>query len=627
MRKTLTLASTLLASLVNASDISPAQMGEQLYKKHCAVCHDDGIDRAPLVDDLKRLSAHQILLTLEIGRMQPQSQAMSKDEKALVAGFLAGEGEQDTRWLDDAMCSSKAQITNDKANVYVGGWGIGQHNNRISDFASSGINKDNVGKLKLKWAFGFERVNDMRSQPVYTEDALYVGSRSGHVLALDPQKGCIKWQTRIIGPVRSSLTLGESNGERALIFSDELANVHAVRASDGKKLWKTQASLFPTSIVTGASSYHDGQVFVPISSYEIAAAGMPGFPCCRSHGGVVSLNANTGEKIWTWHSMENATPQRKTSTGTQLWGPSGAPVWTSPMVDAKRGAIYIGTGENTSKPATNSSDAIFALDMKTGKVRWQFQAIANDVWNAACLNGGEACPEDEGPDFDFGASIMLSRNSKGEEVLLAGQKSGEVFSLNPDTGKLHWRERISLGTTNGGIHWGMVAHNNRLFVPVSDPERDIPGYTPKPGLFAMDIDSGKTLWYQAVERGCEFDKQFTPKIGLEQMRSGKKRSLADRYACSYYYGLSAAVTATPGVVFAGGLDGKLRAYDMQDGKILWQFATAIPYKTLNGLDAHGGAIDSAGPILGNGMLFVNSGYSLFGQLPGNVLLAFEVEKK
>jgi polyvinyl alcohol dehydrogenase (cytochrome) len=609
-----------------ASEVTPAQLGEQLYKKHCAACHDNGIDRAPLVDDLKRLSAHQILLTLEIGRMQPQASAMSKDEKALVAGFLAGEGEQDYSWIEDAMCSDKPETVSDNSTVHVDGWGFDNNNTRLSPYATSGINKANVGKLKLKWAFGFEQVNDMRSQPVYTEDALFVGSRSGHVLALDPKKGCVKWQTRIMGPQRSSLTLGEVDGERALMFSDELANIYALRARDGKQLWKRDAALFPTSLVTGASSYHDGVLFVPISSYEIAAAGMPGFPCCRSHGGVVALDADTGKEVWTWHSTEHAKPTRKTEAGTQLWGPSGAPVWTTPMVDTKRGLIYVGTGENTSKPATDSSDAIFALDIKSGKPVWHFQAIANDVWNAACLNGGEACPEDEGPDFDFGASVILTKDSKGKDVLLAGQKSGEMFALDPDNkGKLLWRNRISLGTTNGGIHWGMTVHKGKVFVPVSDPEREIPGYTPRPGMYALDIDSGKTLWQKSVERGCKFDMQYAPKIGLEQMRSGKKRSLKDRYACSFYYGLSAASTGTPGIVFSGGLDGKLRAYDMDSGEILWQVATAVPYKTVNGLDAHGGAMDSAGPILGNGMLFVNSGYSLFGQLPGNVLLAFEIE--
>lgn len=631
MRKILTALTLLSASLSQAGQLSPAQIGEQLYKTHCAACHDQGIDKAPVVDDLKRLSAHQILLTLEIGRMQPQASNMSKDEKALVAGYLAGSGKQDTRWLDDAMCSDKPQPTSNTSEVFVDGWGIDKNNTRLIDNATSGISKANVGQLKLKWAFGFDRVNDMRSQPVYTKDALYVGSRSGHVLALNPDTGCIKWKTKIMGPVRSSLTLGEVslNGkkQRTLIFSDEMANVYTLLASNGEVLWKKDVAVFTTSIVTGATSYHEGQLFVPISSYEIAAAGMPGFPCCRSHGAVVSLDANTGEKRWVWHATEQASIQSKTKAGTAMWGPSGSPVWTTPLIDKKRGVLYIGTGENTSLPATNSSDSIFALDLKTGSVAWTFQATANDVWNAACLNGGEACPENEGPDFDFGASMILSQDSKGKAVLLAGQKSGEVFSFDPDNkGKLNWRKRISLGTTNGGIHWGMSVYDNQVFVPVSDPEREIEGYTPRPGLYAMDIDSGKTNWKQAVSRGCEFDLAFAPKIGLEQLRSGKKRSLADRYACSWYYGLSAAVTATPGLVFAAGLDGKLRAYDMADGKILWQTKTAIPFKTVNGLNAHGGAIDSAGPIMGDGKLFVNSGYSMFGQLPGNVLLAFEIEK-
>lgn len=608
-----------------AAGLSDKQRGEQIFKQSCATCHEQGLGKAPKREVLELLSIDKIVLALEIGRMQPQAAHLSKEEKIRVAAFLTDGAETDTRWLEDAVCKNVSKAS-EKAAIVSAGWGMGTANHRFQSAELAGINAENVGRLTLRWAFGYSKVADARSQPVLTNDTLFVGAKTGHLLALSPDSGCIKWSYRATSSIRSALVLGERRGERVLYFADDLATVYAVRALDGKLIWKQSVSLFSTSIVTGSPVYHAGRLYVPISSYEVAAAGMPGYPCCRSHGGLQVLDVEQGEKLWTWHATDNAVVQGKTRQGAPRWGPSGAVVWTTPTIDSKRSVVYIGTGENMSAPATGTSDAIVALDMQTGKVRWHFQATANDIWNAACLNGGDACPAQPGQDFDFGASVILTQLSNGKDILLAGQKSGEVFALDPDRqGKVLWRKRISQGTTNGGVHWGMAVEGDQVFVPMADPERNIPGYVPRPGLYALDLNTGQFTWQAPVSRSCKFDMAWVPQIGLEQVRSGKSRKLEDRYACSWYYGLSAAATAVPGVVFAGALDGKLRAYNSRNGKVLWQTNTAVPFDTLNGLRAHGGAIDVDGPVIGNGMLFIHSGYSMFGQLPGNVLLAFSVD--
>jgi polyvinyl alcohol dehydrogenase (cytochrome) len=88
---------------------------------------------------------------------------------------------------------------------------------------------------------------------------------------------------------------------------------------------------------------------------------------------------------------------------------------------------------------------------------------------------------------------------------------------------------------------------------------------------------------------------------------------------------SGAVTAIPGVVFSGSLDGHLRAYSAGTGKVQWDVDTAREFKTVNGSSAHGGSMDAGGPVVVGGMVFVNSGYGQWGGMPGNVLLAFSVE--
>ncbi len=89
----------------------------------------------------------------------------------------------------------------------------------------------------------------------------------------------------------------------------------------------------------------------------------------------------------------------------------------------------------------------------------------------------------------------------------------------------------------------------------------------------------------------------------------------------------AAVSAIPGAVFSGALDGHLRAYSAANGRILWDFDTVQDFTTVNGVAARGGSINGPGPVIVGGMLFKNSGYGRFGEAAGNVLIAFSVEGK
>ncbi len=332
----------------------------------------------------------------------------------------------------------------------------------------------------------------------------------------------------------------------------------------------------------------------------------------------------TGAAVWRFDTTPHAARTVINRDGVQMWGPSGAVVWNSPTIDVKRGALYFGTGQNSSSPATDTSDAIIALDLKTGAKRWIFQALADDAWNAACLSGGASCPVENGPDFDFGASVMLVARKQGD-LLLAGQKSGEVLALDPDrNGAVVWRKRIGSGSSNGGVHHGMATDGKTVFVPIADPERKIAGYVPKPGVYALKVDDGSVLWSHPVQRGCAFDPSDAPLVGLAEMAKGK----AERSPwpdCSYYYGHSAAAVVANGVVYAGALDGRLRAFDARNGKLLRVIETKLPYQASNGVAGHGGAIDVGGVLVNGDQLFILSGYGMFGQMPGNMLLVYGLQ--
>jgi polyvinyl alcohol dehydrogenase (cytochrome) len=626
---------TLESFAIRHADKLPLEyFGEKLFDEHCASCHDNPAMHAPSREALSGFSKETVMVALEFGKMQPMAAHLSKQQRGLIAIYLAGSAPAD-EWIDAHRC---AQPSGSDTTEFVADWGLGNHNRRFVPDERAGIDRDNAGTLELAWTLAFPKVTDMRSQPAIVGDTLYFGDKTGKLYAIDRHSGCIRNYTEVLSGIRSAITVATlGSGKQLLVFADSMASIYAVDPASLETVWQQAARIYDTSVITGSISYHDDRLFVPVSSYEVAVSGSPAHVCCKSHGGVVALDARNGKRLWEWHATPEATLQGQNAAGADIYGPSGASVWSTPAVDPRRNRIYVGTGENLSHPATDTSDAIVALDMDTGEVAWRFQATADDVWNAACLNGGPNCPANAGGDFDFGASVIIGDLPGGGDLLLAGQKSGDVYALNPDPatadGEVVWQRSVSnaaIGpnlhqtTTNGGVHWGMALSGDRLVVAAADPERERPGYIPRPGLHALNLADGEVLWHQPVKRGCEIAEEDKPMIGLENMRSGKKADLAELYRCSFYYGLSAAVTATPQLAFSGGLDGRIRAYDIATGQVLWQAETAVPVSADNGIEGHGGAIDVSGQTVADGWLYVQSGYSMFGQLPGNVLFAFRV---
>ena len=609
----------------HADKLPLAYAGEILFDANCASCHDNPEMHAPTRQALSGMSKESVLIAMEFGKMQPMAAHLNRQTRGLIAIYLAGMADEGEDWVDQHMCDAPALAAGPD---YALDWGLGTHNRRFIEGEQAGISRANVDSLELAWTLAFPRVTDMRSQPAVVGDTLYFGDKTGRLYAIDRRRGCVVAHNKVFSGIRSAITVARlPDGRQQLVFADSVATVFAADPVTLEILWQRAASLHEKSVITGSITAHEDKLFVPVSSYEVAVSGSPGYTCCESHGGVIALSASTGETLWQWHATPEAQLQGYNADGGERWGPSGASVWTTPAVDARRNRIYFGTGENLTRPATDTSDAIIALDMDSGELIWRFQATKDDVWNAACLTGGANCPDDPGGDFDFGASVIIATHPELGDVLLAGQKSGEVFALDPDTasedGEVLWRNRISLGTTNGGIHWGMALSGDRLLVPVADPERDRAGYEPRPGLSSLDVLTGEELWYHPASRDCEFDPANNPLIGLAAVRAGTSVTLEEQYRCSFYYGYSAAVTATEELVFSAALDGTVRAFDIASGEVLWRGETAVPVTAGNGVSGHGGAIDVGGQVLADGWLYVQSGYSMFGQLPGNVLFAFK----
>lgn len=590
--------------------------GAELYELHCAGCHADGAKtKAPTLTAMQQTSMAGVLFALTNGKMKEQAAALDLSEQLRLAEF-AGVRRDGYEAPAEARCDD----TSIDLNPRISRWGIDSASTRFIGPGVSGIDSDNVGTLRLKWAFGLPSTADARAQPVVTDDTLFIAATSGFIFALDRRAGCIKWQYQAPAPLRTALTLGHIDGLDArravLVFGDADAHASSIDASTGELIWRTDVGVGEHSILTGAIVQTGSRLIVPVSLYEVALARNPTYECCKTHGAVASLDVSSGAILWTTHLTDAAVVRGETTFNVPRWGPSGVPVWSTPTVDAERGVAYVGTGQNASAPATQYSDSVLALDLETGVIVWHFQAMAGDVYNDGCASvpAGPNCPSFPGPDFDIGASVVMATQSDGREVLLVGQKSGDVYALDPDArGELIWRERVGSGSALGGVHWGLAVRDDTVFVPASDPEFPIPGYFPKPGITALAIDDGEVEWTHAADRGCETSL-------------GKYMQRADLYPeCRFYYGFSAAPTVVNDVLLAASTSGVLEARVADTGELVWSYDTVRPYDTVNGIDAHGGSIDVAGPVAVGDMLYVQSGYSLFGQLPGNVLLAFEVQ--
>jgi len=590
--------------------------GEAVYKQRCSGCHDQVNSRIPPRQTLQQMPASRILRTLDFGAMMTVAYPMSREERQAVAAYL-GTKAPAIAFPQSAYCSDRRVNIPDKPKFAWNGWSPDASNARYQSAASAGLSIDSVRNLKLKWAFGFDGDVTAFAQPTVIDGQVFVGSAGGVIHALRADSGCLQWTFQAIGPVRSALLVVPVGTRHAVLFGDQTGWFYSLQAETGKLLWKKKIEEHDAARLTGAPVAYNGNVFVPIASWEETRSLDPTYPCCTFRGSVVALRIRDGEQTWRAYMVGEPKPTGKTKRGTEQYGPSGAGVWAAPTVDAKRGLLYIATGDSYSSPASPLSDAIVAVEISTGKVVWSKQVTPNDAYNSSCGTDKQNCPDEDGPDYDFGSSAILTQMPGGRDVLLAGQKSGMVYAFDPDKkGEIVWQTRIANRAPNAatsvGVLWGMASDGQKVYASTASSGRmkptdpkDTRRYILDPkaggGLTALNIADGAKAWYAP------------PVVCAEGAPVG----------CSPAQ--SAAVTGIPGVVFSGSNDGHIRGYNAEDGKVIWDFDTRRDFQTVNGVKAKGGSVDGPGAVVVNGTLFVNSGYSRFGGMPGNVLLAFSAK--
>jgi polyvinyl alcohol dehydrogenase (cytochrome) len=519
------------------------------------------------------MSPENVQFVLNSGVMQYQAFALTQVEIRAVSEFVTGKTVEKEAFPKRAYCTDAGPpLEQGLTQPHWNGWGVDSSNHRFQPAAMAKLSASDVSRLKLKWAFGFPGDSRAYAQPTVVGGRIFVGSQGRHVYSLDASSGCIYWVIDSDFAVRSAATIGQQGGRWAAFFADQSANAYAADAMTGKILWKTRVNDHPLAVTTGAPTLFEGRLYVPASSAEEVAGADPNYGCCRFRGSVSALNSVTGETIWQAFTIpEEPKPTRKNQKGVQLYGPSGAGVWSSPTIDATKRALYVATGDSYSDPPARTSDAFLALDLNTGRILWSRQMTEGDAFNVACGNPAieENCPQAKGPDFDFGSSPILVNLPKGRRALIAGQKSGVVHAVDPDQqGEVLWQTRLGHGSALGGIQWGPAADGDDVYAALSDvgfrrARMDTPGARQGPlGTVALDPRSGGGLFALKLASG-------------ERVWIAPAPNCGDRAGCSPAQ--SGAVTVIPGVVFSGALDGHLRAYSTTDGRILWDVDTAREY--------------------------------------------------
>jgi polyvinyl alcohol dehydrogenase (cytochrome) len=445
------------------------------------------------------------------------------------------------------------------------GWGNGLTNTRFQPRAGK-LTFANLHRLKLKWAFGYANVSSSGPQPTLVGGRLFAAGENGHVYALNPRSGCRYWTYKARAGIPTAVVVGIYRDGVAIFFGDRNANAYAVDAQTGREIWVRRVDPHPSAMISGGLAFFGGRVFVPVQGLRAES------PCCTFRGSVSALDATTGHVIWKTYTVPQSMPRPATADGELSYGPAGGGIWAVPTVDTQRRLLYVATSSGSAEPTQPNTGAVLAVDINTGEIKWSRQLTPADA--------------------DTSAPPMLVK-VQDRPLLVVPQMSGIAWALDPAKGgAVVWQYRFGQGGELGG-QWGMAADDDNVLVGVADLLTPTPG-----GMRAIALADGHLVW------------DAPPPSRLCQFGPG---CLA---------GQGGPVTAMPGAVFSGGMDGGIRAYSSKDGTVLWSFDTNRDFDTVNGVKAHGGSMDGAGPVVVDGMVFVNSGTGGLLGRPGNVLLAF-----
>lgn len=443
------------------------------------------------------------------------------------------------------------------------------------------INTNSVARMSLKWRFvtGF----DVSATPAIYDGVVYFPSWNGNLYAVTADSGGLVWMknlTELTGILygdnqrgenttlsRATPTVAGNDNGSLIVGLYGPAVVLAVDRFTGALLWKKQIDSHPGAVVTMSGTYYKGGFYVGTSSVE------ENFPdlCCTFQGSFMKMDVTTGEILWRTRMLPDNNGSQNLYSGAPIWG-------SSPSIDPIRNLVFIATGNvygvppeisncqaeqnNKTTPdfpdpcveADNHEESILALDLDTGNITWYHELGGYDAWVSSCSGSSVSpnCPTGPNPDYDFSdcpSMITIDYgNGTKRDVVVAAQKSGNVWAVDRDTGSLVWSSVTGPGGGGGQI-WGTATDGNTIFANVPNSRHKnwtlVPGSTniTTGGWAAVKASTGAVLW--SVPNPTGF-----PAIGPVSL-------------------------ANSGVVFGTSMDnnGSVFALDAGTGAVLWSATT------------------------------------------------------
>jgi polyvinyl alcohol dehydrogenase (cytochrome) len=525
-------------------------------------------------------------------------------------------------------------------------WGGNLHNTHEAD-AESAITPANVGRLQQKWVY--EAAGSVSAIPTVSDGVVYVPDwgvplfGGGKLHAIDTRTGRAIWSKPMLEYTKNLLnTVSRTSPAIAgdvIVFGDIVAapasgldltlghgaTLYAARRATGDLVWSTQLDPHPLSVITQSPVVYNGVVYVGVSSLEEPAARL-GNTCCTFRGSMVAVELATGKILWQTYMLPDNQGKQGGYAGAAVWG-------SSPSIDAKRGVVYIATGNDYTFPkplkdclaqhrgdaaaqqsqcyatldaSDDYADSVLALDLKTGAVRWAQRLHNYGAWTYACdprvlpfiPNNPAKCDDLDALDFDFGQAPMIITVRVGgveRDRLAIGQKSGVVWSLDPDaSGAVVWGTKAGTGAPLGGMEFGAATDGERIYVqntnfdhvPFTLTAGPHAGETVNGGTWsALDAATGALLWQ-------------TPDPSSSRPLCGVYVSPGyGAFKGPGFFGTAMGpITVANGVMYAGSMDpeGHMYALNAKTGEIVWSFAS-------------GGSVMSA-PSIVDGVLYWGTGY-------------------
>jgi polyvinyl alcohol dehydrogenase (cytochrome) len=483
------------------------------------------------------------------------------------------------------------------------------------------ISPTTAGNLQTKWEF--TTAGDVSANPAVDDQFLYFPDWAGNLYKVNKNTGLEVWRKEFKSYTGQAYAFARATpalSGNTIVIGTQMgspangAYVLGISKMNGSLLWKTKVDDHFAAIVTQSAVIQGNKAYVGVASQEEGIAASPGYPCCSFRGSIQCLDVKTGAVLWKTYT----TPANPGFSGNAVWG-------STPVIDPKRNSLYITTGNNYTVPqpildcvaaggspdavracimavpgsAQNYFDAIMSLDLATGAVKWAKSVMPFDAWTVDCFFGGPNCPENAGPDYDFGQGPALFTINK-KEMLGAGQKSGIYWVLNPENGQEIWHTQVGPGGTLGGLQWGSAVDDKNVYTAVSNNNFTPHLMTKGPGAgqtvnggfwAALDAATGAVKWEFAGDKA----PGVNPQAGQTAINTGM-------------------VTVANGVVFGGAMDefGTMYALNAATGAKLWSFES-------------GGSINSGAAVV-DGTVYWGSGYSNFGLgTANNKLYAFGLD--